>query len=134
MKKLHILLALISILALGGSFSTILLAQDSSSVTVYTAHEIVTLNPAQPVVDAVAVKDDRIIAVGSLEEIQQSLSGQSLTIDSRFDDLVLIPGLINQHEHAWLASLLFMTEILSIEDWALPEKTVSRVSDAAEYR
>ena len=134
MKKLHILLALISILALGGSFSTILLAQDSSSVTVYTAHEIVTLNPAQPVVDAVAVKDDRIIAVGSLEEIQQSLSGQSLTIDSRFDDLVLIPGLINQHEHAWLASLLFMTEILSIEDWVLPEKTVSRVSDAAEYR
>jgi len=121
-------------LALGGSFSTILLAQDSSSVAVYTAHEIVTLNPAQPVVEAVAIKDDRIVAVGSLEEIQQSLSGQSLTIDSRFDDLVLIPGLINQHEHAWLASLLFMTEILSIEDWVLPEKTVSRVSDAADYR
>ncbi|MDP6415809.1 MAG: amidohydrolase family protein, partial [Gammaproteobacteria bacterium] len=55
-------------------------------------------------------------------------------IDSRFEDLVLIPGLINQHEHAWLASLLFMTEILSIEDWVLPEKTVPRATDAADYR
>jgi predicted amidohydrolase YtcJ len=134
MKKLQIPLILISIFAIGGTFSTISLAQDSSSVTVYTAHEIVTLNPAQPVVEAVAVQGNRIVAIGSLEEIQQSLSGQTLTNDSRFEDLVLIPGLINQHEHAWLASLLFMTEILSIEDWVLPEKTVRRVSDAADYR
>jgi predicted amidohydrolase YtcJ len=120
--------------ALGVFFSTISLAQDASSIAVYTAREIVTLDPIRPVVEAVAVKDDRIVAAGSLEEIQQSLSGQAFTIDTRFDNLVLIPGLINQHEHAWLASLLFMTEILSIEDWVLPEKTVSRVSNAAEYR
>ena len=120
--------------ALGVFFSTISLAQDTSSVSVYTAREIVTLDPARAVVEAVAVKNDRIISTGSLEEVQRSLSGQRFIIDSRFDDLVLIPGLINQHEHAWLAALLFMTEILSIEDWILPEKTVSRVRDATDYR
>ena len=122
------------LLALGVFFSTFSLAQDTSAVAVYTAREIVTLDPARPVVEAVAVKGNRIVATGSLEEVQRSLSGQAFTIDSRFDDLVLIPGLINQHEHAWLAALLFMTEILSIEDWVLPQKTVSRVSDAADYR
>mgnify|MGYP001130795805 FL=1 len=115
-------------------FSATSLAQDASSIVVYPAREIITLDPSRPVVQAVAVEENRIVATGSLEEIQRSLSGQALTIDSRFEDLVLIPGLINQHEHAWLASLLFMTEILSIEDWVLPEKTVRRAIDAADYR
>jgi predicted amidohydrolase YtcJ len=115
-------------------FSATSLAQDASSIVVYPAREIITLDPSRPVVQAVAVEENRIVATGSLEEIQRSLSGQALTIDSRFEDLVLIPGLINQHEHAWLASLLFMTEILSIEDWVLHEKTVRRAIDAADYR
>ena len=115
-------------------FSATSLAQDASSIVVYPAREIITLDPSRPVVQAVAVEENRIVPTGSLEEIQRSLSGQALTIDSRFEDLVLIPGLINQHEHAWLASLLFMTEILSIEDWVLPEKTVRRAIDAADYR
>jgi len=115
-------------------FSTTSFAQDASSIVVYTAREIITLDPSHPVVQAVAVEENRIIATGSLEEIQRSLSDKALTVDSRFADLVLIPGLINQHEHAWLASLLFMTEILSIEDWVLPEKTVRRAIDAADYR
>lgn len=115
-------------------FSTTSFAQDASSIVVYTAREIITLDPSRPVVQAVAVEENRIIATGSLEEIQRSLSDKALTVDSRFADLVLIPGLINQHEHAWLASLLFMTEILSIEDWVLPEKTVRRAIDAADYR
>lgn len=126
--------AALCLAALGIFFSATSLAQDASSIIVYTAREIVTLDPSRPVVQAVAVAENRIVATGSLEEIQRSLSGQALTIDSRFDDLVLIPGLINQHEHAWLASLLFMTEILSIEDWVLPEKTVRRAIDAADYR
>ena len=83
---------------------------------------------------AVAVEENRIVATGSLDEIQRALSGRTLTIDFRFKDLVLIPGFINQHEHAWLASLLFMTEILSIEDWVLPEKTVLRAVDEIDYR
>lgn len=115
-------------------FSTTCFAQDESSIVVYTAREIVTLDPNRPVVQAVAVEQNRIIATGSLEEIKSSFSDNALTVDSRFADLVLVPGLINQHEHAWLASLLFMTEILSIEDWVLLGKTIRRAIDEADYR
>ena len=76
------------LLALGVFFSTFSLAQDTSAVAVYTAREIVTLDPARPVVEAVAVKGNRIVATGSLEEVQRSLSGQAFTIDSHDRDPV----------------------------------------------
>jgi predicted amidohydrolase YtcJ len=120
--------------SLGIFFSMMSQAQDTASTIVYIAREVVTLNPDQPLVQAVAVREDSIVATGSLEEIQQTLSGETYSIDSRFNDFVLIPGLINQHEHAWLASLLFITEILSIEDWVLPDRTIERAKDATDYR
>jgi hypothetical protein len=120
--------------SLGIFFSMMSQAQDTASTIVYIAREVVTLNPDQPLVQAVAVREDSIVATGSLEEIQQTLSGETYSVDSRFNDFVLIPGLINQHEHAWLASLLFITEILSIEDWVLPDRTIERAKDATDYR
>lgn len=103
-------------------------------VVVYTAREIVTLDDERPMVEAVAVEGGRIVATGSLEDIRRELSGRDITIDGRFEDHVLIPGLISQHEHAWLAALVFMTEVISIEDWMLPDGVVPRAKDAADYR
>ena len=114
--------------------SAISLAQDASLITVYPASEIITLDPSRPTVAAIAVKENEIVATGSIEEIQKSLAGETIKIDYRFEDLVIIPGFINQHEHAWLASLLFITEILSIEDWVLPHKTVQRAANETDYR
>ena len=111
------LCAIVVFSSLGIFFSMMSQAQDTASTIVYIAREVVTLNPDQPLVQAVAVREDSIVATGSLEEIQQTLS-----------------GLINQHEHAWLASLLFITEILSIEDWVLPDRTIKRAKDATDYR
>ncbi|MBM87615.1 MAG: hypothetical protein CMQ41_04500, partial [Gammaproteobacteria bacterium] len=115
-------------------FTNSTIAQEPGDIIVYTAREIVTLDEDRPLVEAIAVQGDRIIATGTLNEVHQFLADRSLTIDSRFNDLVIIPGLINQHEHAWLASLLFIANILSIEDWVLPDKTVSRAPDESEYR
>ena len=128
------LCAIVVFSSLGIFFSMMSQAQDTASTIVYIAREVVTLNPDQPLVQAVAVREDSIVATGSLEEIQQTLSGETYSVDSRFNDFVLIPGLINQHEHAWLASLLFITEILSIEDWVLPDRTIKRAKDATDYR
>ena len=128
------LCAIVMFSSLGIFFSMMSQAQDTASTIVYTAREVVTLNPGQPLVQAVAVREGSIVATGSLEEIQQTLSGDTYSVDSRFNDFVLIPGLINQHEHAWLASLLFITEILSIEDWVLPDRTIERAKDATDYR
>ena len=115
-------------------FAKSTIAQEPDDIVVYTAREIITLDEDRPLVEAIAVQGDRIIATGTLNEVRQFLAGRSLTISSRFNDLVIIPGLINQHEHAWLASLLFIANILSIEDWVLPDKTISRAADASEYR
>ena len=125
---------LIGLAVIGFSFITVSFAQQASSIIVYTAAEIVTLDSGQPMVKAVAVDGDRIVAIGSLDEIRQTFTDQILTVDTRFKDQVLIPGLINQHEHAWLTTLLFIAEILSIEDWVLPDKTIERSTNAADYR
>ena len=64
--------------------------------TIYAAKKIITMNPARPVVSHVAVRDGRILAAGSLEELERW--GES-TVDTRFADKVLMPGLVEGHAH-----------------------------------
>ena len=103
------------------------------TVTVYTAREVLTLDPAKPVVDAVAVVDGRILLTGNLDEVVDTLKGQRHTIDTRFADKVIVPGFIAQHDHPLLAALTMSSEILSIEDWVLPFGTVAAVRDKQDF-
>jgi predicted amidohydrolase YtcJ len=107
---------------------------EGPTVVIYTAREIVTLDANRPSVEAIAIEGDTILATGNLEDLERALAGRSFEIDRRFNDLVLVPGLINQHEHAWLAAIVMLAEILSIEDWVLPDRTLLRARDAADYR
>jgi len=54
------------------------------------------MNPRQPDAAAIAVRDGRILGVGSVEDLQQW--GAS-TIDDQFKDKVIMPGLIEGHCH-----------------------------------
>ena len=58
-------------------------------VTIFKAKEIVTLDPARPKAEAVAVVNGRILLVGSLEEVQSTLKGQRHFIDTTFADKVI---------------------------------------------
>ena len=111
-----------------------LTASHSAPLVVYTAREIVTLDPDKPVAEAIAVEEGRIVATGSLEQVLGELTDRTYRVDQQFKDSVLIPGLINQHEHTWLASIAMIAEIISIEEWVLPERTMPRAVDAADYR
>ncbi len=102
--------------------------------TIYTAKEIVTLDPQSSVHEAMAVTDDRIVAVGSLADVKASLSNAPYTLDHQFADKVLIPGLINQHEHPALAALTMSTQILSIEDWEIGGKFYPRATSEQDYQ
>ena len=102
-------------------------------VTVYTAREIVTLDPAKPSAEAVAVVNGRILLAGSLEDVQRILKGQRHTVDTTFADHVIVPGFIAQHDHPLLAALTMSSEILSIEDWVLPTGTVPAVKDKKDF-
>lgn len=101
--------------------------------TVFTAREIVTLDATRPLARAVAVVNDRILATGSLEEVEAVLGDQPYKIDARFADLVIVPGFIAQHDHPILAGLTMSSLILSIEDWELPNGTAKAVSDRDDF-
>ena len=67
-----------------------------SEITVFPARTVVTMDPAQPMVEAVAVRDGRVLAAGSIEECA---SWGPHTVDRRFADHVIVPGMIEAHAH-----------------------------------
>ncbi len=64
--------------------------------TIFPARTVVTMDPAQPEVEAVAVRDGRVLAAGSLDECR---SWGPHVVDDRFRELVLVPGMIEAHAH-----------------------------------
>jgi len=65
---------------------------------IYCNGDVVTINDAQPAAEAVAVKDGRILAVGSTEELKSTFKGAT----TRIIDLkgrTLLPGFIDPHSH-----------------------------------
>ncbi|MDX2037747.1 MAG: amidohydrolase [Isosphaeraceae bacterium] len=108
-------------------------AESLPKVTIFTAKEILTLDPARPSVQAVAIVGDRILAAGSLQELKSAAGDQQYKIDETFADKVIVPGFIAQHDHPVLTALTMASEILSIEDWVLPSGTVPAVKDKADF-
>ena len=75
------------------------------AIMIYTAKEIVTLDPARPSAQAVAVVGDRILAVGDARRPRRrrraaAVHGRTPT----FADQVIVPGFIAQHDHPLLAA------------------------------
>lgn len=103
------------------------------SATIFTAKEVITLDPAKPNATAVAVVGDRILGVGSLEELKRVAGDQPFTVDNTFAKQVIVPGFIGQHDHPLLAGLTMIAEIISIEDWVLPGGTVPAAKNRDEY-
>ena len=73
-----------------------------TQTTIYTARKIITMNPSRPTASHVAVQDGRILGVGTLEELA---TWGDYTLDTRFADKVLMPGLVEGHAHAMEGSL-----------------------------
>jgi predicted amidohydrolase YtcJ len=73
-----------------------------TSITIFRARRIITMNPSRPQATHVAVRDGRILGAGSLDE----LSGWGPhVLDERFADLVLMPGFVEGHSHLMAGSL-----------------------------
>ncbi|WP_253949055.1 hypothetical protein [Mangrovicoccus sp. HB161399] len=109
------------------------------AVTIFEAREIITLDPSRPVAQAVAVVGGRILATGSLEEVEAIVGDQPRRYDSRFSGRVIVAGCIAQHDNPVPAALDMSSGFLSIEDWVLPTGTVqasrtSRTSSSVSAR
>lgn len=103
-------------------------------VIVYTAKQIITMDPATPVATAVAVSEGRILAVGSRNEIFAQLEGHELVDDRSFAGKILMPGFIDNHLHPYLAGLLLPTTFIAPFDWDLLTGVVRGVKTQAAYR
>ncbi len=66
--------------------------------TVYTARDIITMQHSRPRAQAVAVREGRVLCVGTLEECT---SWGDHAIDDRFSDKVLVPGFVEAHAHGF---------------------------------
>lgn len=64
---------------------------------VYPARLVRTMDPANPTAEAVAVRGDRIRAVGAVDEL---MNYPAAALDDRYADAVLLPGFVEAHSHA----------------------------------
>ena len=70
-----------------------------SDITVYVARKIITMDPGRPTASAIAVRDGRILSVGTIDSMQPWLRRYPHTIDETFVDQVVMPGFIDPHTH-----------------------------------
>ena len=66
------------------------------TTTIYPARRVITMNPAFPFAEAVAVRDGRVLGVGTVEELA---GWGEHSVDNTFADKVLTPGFIEAHTH-----------------------------------
>ncbi len=104
-----------------------------STLTVFTAKEIVTMGQDQPHANWIAVDDGRIIKLGSGKPPKR-LNGKAISVQTRFADKVLMPGFIDPHLHPMIAAVLLPTQFITPEDWNLPRGFEAGVKTPADYR
>lgn len=76
---------------------------DQSADIIYTGGDIVTMNEAQPTAEALAVKDSRIIAVGTTAGVLTYKGNATKMVD--LQGKTLIPGFFDAHSHLFLSTL-----------------------------
>ena len=90
--------------------------------------KIVTVDEARPEAQAVAVRGDRIVAVGSNAEIQRHIGPATRVID--LNGQLAVPGLIESHGHFMGLGQSKMTlDLMDVKDW---NEIVSMVAAAAK--
>jgi predicted amidohydrolase YtcJ len=104
-------------------------AAGQSADTVLLNGKIVTLDPAAPAAEALAVRDGKIIAVGRSSDIRALAGAATRVID--LQGRTVIPGLIDSHMHAIRAALFYATEVNWIGTTSIPE-AMERIKAAAQ--
>ena len=102
-------------------------------LTIYRAKSIITMDPSQPRASAVAVLDGRIVAVGDLNAMAAWTAEQPYTVDDRFKDKVLLPGLVENHLHPFLAAIVLNTVWITPQPWSLVELEVAATRTPESY-
>jgi len=70
---------------------------------IYHNGTILTINDAEPTAEAVAIKDGRVIAVGTLDEVLKTTGDNTKKID--IGGKTMLPGFVDSHGHAYMIGL-----------------------------
>ncbi|MEX0278964.1 MAG: amidohydrolase [Ruegeria sp.] len=91
------LLAFVNLLS-----ASVVLSQEIAD-TIYSGGPILTISDASPTVEAVAVKDGRILAAGTLDDLMahQGEGTQQFDLDGR----AMLPGFVDSHGHVVMGGL-----------------------------
>ena len=106
-------------------------AYSSEDITIYHAKEIVTLDEKVASANAVSVKSDRVMAIGSLDDLIER--NPDASINRQFQNDVIVPGFIEHHIHPFLSAITMNAEIISIEGWDLPNNQSIAYRDRDSY-
>ncbi len=90
--------------------------------TIYTGGPILTINDEQPTVEAVAVKDGRILAVGDLAEVMNARTNATELFD--LNGRTMLPGFVDSHGHVVFGGL----QALSANLLAPPDGEVTDIA------
>jgi predicted amidohydrolase YtcJ len=105
----------------------LLFSQDSPADVVLRGGKIITVDQANPQVQALAVRGDRIIAAGSNDEIKALIGPKTEVID--LDGKLAVPGFIEGHGHfTGVGEARMVLELATAKSW---EEVVERVGRAA---
>ena len=98
------------------------------TVDVLVRGRVATGNPAQPLVAAMGVRDERIVALGTVDELEGLRGIDTEIVDG--GDGVVIPGLIEPHMHLWSTGLFQGWLDCSHEANPSFDDVVARIKDA----
>ncbi len=102
------------------------------TITIFKASKVITMNPSWPEGNAVAVRDGRILEVGTLQSLQPWLADDEHQVHD-LGDQVLLPGLIDPHLHPVMAAVLLPMQFVTAMEWQLPDRSVPATTDPQGY-
>jgi predicted amidohydrolase YtcJ len=109
---------------------------DNPADAIYFGGHVVTMNDAQPSAEAVAVKDGKILTVGTRADVAKAHKGVNTQLID-LDGKTMIPGIIDPHSH-FINSLAMATQANvsapAVGPARNPEEIVAELKKFAEAR
>jgi predicted amidohydrolase YtcJ len=118
----------LTLVLLSGCVHRLSTGDDPNPAVVYVARAIHTLDPTQPIAEAIAVSRGQVLAVGSREEVLDE-AGEGATV-VELPGATIVPGLVDAHGH--LASLGRALSVVSLEGTASVKEVLERLVKAPE--
>lgn len=102
-------------------------------ITVFVAKKIITMNESWPEATAIAVRDGKILEVGSIESMDTWFEQDDHEINDDYRDKIIMPGLIDPHLHPIMAAVLLPMQFITALEWKFPWETVRATPNPHAY-